>query len=176
MTGAVGGAAARIARWRGARVIGTIRKAGEQAAIPDLPVDQYINLGDGPLPESVMSATAGQGVQVVFDVVGGPLFEPCLRCLAHRGRHVAIASTGDGRVAFNLVDFYHREGRIYGVDTLKLDFAASAAVLRGMMPGVEQGLFKPPDFETVTLDRAALAYGRINDGTASKKQVIVFAS
>ena len=138
VTGAVGGAAARIARWRGARVIGTIRKAGEQAAIPDLPVDQDINLGDGPLPESVMSATAGQGVQVVFDVVGGPLFEPCLRCLAHRGRHVAIASTGDGRVGFNLVDFYHREGRIYGVDTLKLDFAASAAVLRGMMPGVEQ--------------------------------------
>ncbi|MGB0070743.1 MAG: zinc-binding alcohol dehydrogenase family protein, partial [Isosphaeraceae bacterium] len=67
VTGAVGGAAARIARWRGARVIGTIRKAGEQVAIPDLPVDQYINLGDGPLPESVMSATAGQGVQVVFD-------------------------------------------------------------------------------------------------------------
>ena len=176
VTGAVGGAAARIARWRGARVIGTIRKAGEQDAIPDLPVDQYINLGDGPLPESVMSATAGQGVQVVFDVVGGPLFEPCLRCLAHRGRHVAIASTGDGRVGFNLVDFYHREGRIYGVDTLNLDFAASAAVLRGMMPGVEQGLFKPPDFETVTLDRAALAYGHINDGTARKKQVIVFPS
>ncbi len=176
VTGTVGGAAARIARWRGARVIGTIRKAGEQAAIPDLPVDQYINLADGPLPESVMSATAGQGVQVVFDVVGGPLFEPCLRCLGHRGRHVAIASTGDGRVSFNLVDFYHREGRIYGVDTLKLDFAASAAVLRGMMPGVEQGLFKPPDFETVTLDRAALAYGHINDGTARKKQVIVFPS
>ena len=44
------------------------------------------------------------------------------------------------------------------------------------MPGVEQGLFKPPDFETVTLDRVALAYGHINDGTAWKKQVIVFPS
>jgi hypothetical protein len=30
------------------------------------------------------------------------------------------------------------------------------------MPGVEQGLFKPPDFETVTLDRAVEAYGHIN--------------
>jgi NADPH:quinone reductase len=109
VTGAVGGAAARIARWKGARVIGTIRKAGEQNAVADLPVDQYLNLEDGPLPESVMSATAGQGVQVVFDVVGGPLFETCLRCLANRGRHVAIASTGDGRVGFNLVDFYHRD-------------------------------------------------------------------
>jgi NADPH2:quinone reductase len=137
---------------------------------------QYLNLEDGPLPESVMSATAGRGVQVVFDVVGGPLFEPCLRCLAHRGRHVAIASAGDGRVTFNLVDFYHREGRIFGVDTLKLDFAESTAMLRGMMPGVERGFFKPPDFETVTLDRAVEAYGHINDGTARKKQVIVFPS
>jgi len=174
VTGAVGNAAARVARWRGARVIGTIRRAGEQDAIPDLPVDQYINLEDGSLPESVMAATAGRGAHVILDAVGGPLFEPCLRCLALRGRHVAIASTGDGRVGFNLIDFYHREGRIYGVDTLKLDFAASAAVLRAIKPGVEGGLFKPPDFETVTLDRAVEAYGKINDGTARTKQVIVF--
>jgi NADPH2:quinone reductase len=175
VTGAVGNAAARIARWRGARVIGTIRKAGERDAIPNLPVDQYISLEAVSLPEAVMAVTAGRGAQVILDVVGGPLFEPCLRCLAHRGRHVVIASTGDGRVGFNLTDFYHREGRIYGVDTLKLDFAASAAVLRGMMPGVEQGLFKAPDFETVTLDGAAQAYGNINDGTARMKQVIVWS-
>jgi hypothetical protein len=45
-----------------------------------------------------------------------------------------------------------------------------------MMPGVEQGFFKPPNFETVTLDRAVEAYQHINDGTARKKQVIVFPS
>jgi NADPH2:quinone reductase len=44
VTGAVGNAAARIARWKGARVIGTIRKASEQDAIPDLPVDHYVCL------------------------------------------------------------------------------------------------------------------------------------
>jgi len=45
------------------------------------------------------------------------------------------------------------------------------AIVGAWMPGVEQGLFKAPDFETVTLDRAALAYGQINDSTARKKQV-----
>jgi NADPH:quinone reductase len=176
VTGAVGAAAARIARSRGARVIGAIRNARDPNAISDLPVDHYVVLEHGPLPESVMSATAGQGVQVVLDVVGGRLFEPCLRCLAHRGRHVAIASTGIGRVDFNLTDFYHREGRIYGVDTLKLDFAASAAVLRGLTPGLERGLFPPPDFETVPLDRALEAYAQIHEGTVRKKQVIVFVT
>lgn len=155
-------------------MLGTVRKPADRGAALGLPVDQYINLGDGSLPESVRSETAGRGVDVVLDVVGGSLFEPCLRCLTHRGRHVAVASTGDGRVGFDLVDFYRREGRIYGVDTLKLGFAESAAVLRGLMPGIEQGSFPPPDFEVVTLEQAVGAYGRINDGTVRKKPVITF--
>ena len=69
-----------------------------------------VNLADGPLHELVATATAGHGADVVLDVVGRPLFEPCLKCLAHRGRQVAIASTGDMKVSFDLVDFYHREG------------------------------------------------------------------
>jgi NADPH:quinone reductase len=74
-------------------------------------------MADGPLHELVATATAGHGADVVLDVVGGPLFEPCLKCLAHRGRQVAIASTGDMKVSFDLVDFYYREGRLFGVDT-----------------------------------------------------------
>jgi NADPH:quinone reductase len=176
-TGAVGSAAARIASWKGARVIGTVQNPAQRDATPDLPVDQYVDLSTAPLPAPVLSATASHGVDVVLDVVGGPLFEPCLQCLARRGRHVAIGSVGDGRVSFNLVDFYHGEGRIFGVDTLKLDFAESAASLREIIPGVEQGRFKPPEHETVTLDQAAQAYRKINDGqSGTKKQVIAFRS
>jgi NADPH2:quinone reductase len=176
-TGAVGSAAARIASWKGARVIGTVQNSAQRDTTSDLPLDQYIDLSTAPLPASVLSATAGHGVSVVLDVVGGPLFEPCLQCVARRGRHIVIGSVGDGRVSFNLTDFYHREGRIFGVDTLKLDFAESAALLREIIPGFEQGLFKPPEHETLTLDQAAQAYRKINDvGSGTKKQVIAFRS
>jgi NADPH:quinone reductase-like Zn-dependent oxidoreductase len=86
----------------------------------------------------------------------------------------ASASTAEGRVGFDLVDFYHREARIFGVDTLKLGFAESAAVLRGLMPGIERRTFSPPHFEAVTLVQAVGAYGRMNDGTARKTPVITF--
>jgi hypothetical protein len=47
-------------------------------------------------------------------------------------------------------------------------------VLRGLTPGIEQGIFPPADLDAVTLEQAVGAYGRINDGTARKKPVITF--
>ena len=76
--------------------------------------------------------TKGQGAQVVFDAVGGPLFEPALRCLAHRG--IEITSAGDRRVSFDLLDFYHNESRLFGVDTRKRDATASVAELEALTP------------------------------------------
>jgi len=77
-------------------------------------------------------------------------------------------------VSFDLAGFYRREGRLFWVDTLKLRFAESASVLRGLLKGIESGEFKPPELESVPLDKAVSAYQAINSGTARKKQVIVF--
>src|ERR1035441_4050094 len=105
--GSVGSAAAQLAKSRGARVLGTLSKAASRPRVAHLPVDEWIALDEKSLPEAVLGLTDGKGVPLVFDTVGGPLFEPGLKCLSHRGRQVAIASHGDPRVGFNLVDFYH---------------------------------------------------------------------
>ena len=177
VTGAVGGAVARLARWRGAgKILGTVQRA-EEPRPADLPVDTYVDLGGPqPLAETVLAATGGHGADVVFDVVGGPLFEGCLGSLAHRGRHVAIASPGDGRVAFNLRDFYHREGRLFGTDSLALSFEESASILRELLPGIETGVFPPPaTLELCTLDEALAVYARMEAGRTRGKQVIAFS-
>lgn len=171
VTGAVGSAVARLAKWLKAdRVLGTVRRLSNP--LEGLPVDLYVNLETGSLPEAVLAATEGRGVNVVFDVVGGPLFEPCLQCLAHGGRQVAIASTGDGRVGFNLRDFYHREARLCGADSLALTLEQSADILRRLLPGVESGWLVPPALEECSLDEATQAYHRIAEGEATKKLVI----
>jgi NADPH:quinone reductase-like Zn-dependent oxidoreductase len=54
------------------------------------------------------------------------MFEPALKSLAHRGRLVEISSLGDRRVSFDLIDFYHNESRLFGVNTLARDAIASA--------------------------------------------------
>ncbi len=173
-TGAVGSAAARVAAWKGARVLGTVRSSRDLGKRDDLSMVEWIDLESRPLPESVKELTAGKGANLILDVVGGPLFEPCLESLAQRGRQIAIASAGDPRVTFNLVDFYHKEAGLLGVDTLKLSFAEAAEILKGLLPGFKQGIFSPSSVETVSLDEALGAYRTIAAGSSGKKFVIRF--
>ena len=171
--GAVGSAAARVAAWKGARVLGTVRSSRDLGKRDDLSMVEWIDLESRPLPESVKELTAGKGADLILDVVGGPLFEPCLESLAQRGRQIAIASAGDPRVTFNLVDFYHKEARLLGVDTLKLSFREAAEILKSLLPGFKEGIFSPPPVETVSLDEALSAYRTVYEGSSGKKFVIL---
>ena len=171
VTGAVGSAGAAIARHVGARVLGTVRR-GSEAAASGL-VECVIDLSAGPMDEIVLKVTNGRGADVILDVVGGPLFEPCMKSLAHRGRHVVIAAAGEPHVWFDLRDFYHREGRLLGVDTLKLTLAESASILRQLAPGLESGAFRPPAVETCPLAESPGAYARLHAGDVTGKLVLV---
>lgn len=173
-TGTVGAAAARIAAWKGARVLGTVRSSRELEKRNDLSFVQWIDLESRPLPESVKDLTEGKGADLILDVVGGPLFESCLESLARRGRQVAIASAGNPRVTFNLEDFYHKEACLMGVDTLKLSFGESAEILKALLPGFKEGVFPPPPSKTVGLQEAISAYRSIVEGRSGEKFVIRF--
>src|SRR6202453_4304823 len=172
-TGAVGDAAAKIARKLGARVIGTVRKSADIPGLSTSVINHWLGLDAGDLASAVFAATAGKGVDVVFDLVGGPMFEPCLKSAPPRGRSVAIASNPDPRVSFNLVDFYHRESRLLGVDSVKLSFEESAAILCGLTPGIEDGTFRPPATRTVSFSGIVEAYRLLGGGKVKEKLVLV---
>lgn len=172
-TGAVGSAAARILHSRGARVIGTVRKESDISSAKDLPVETWINLATTDLPASVRAATNGRGADVVFDVVGGQMFEKCLASLAPRGRQVAISSSPDPVVTFNLVNFYHNESRLMGFDSLKLGFEESARILRLIIPGIESGIFPPPEVATFPLDDGQRLYREMDAGKIKTKPILV---
>jgi NADPH2:quinone reductase len=173
VNGAVGGAAARIASIKGARVMGTVRGQENRASVQDLPVNDCIDLDNESLPNAVSSLTSGHGADVILDLVGGPMFEPSLRSLAHRGRYVVLSNAGESRVSFDLLDFYRNEGRIFGADTVMLSNKETANILQRLFPEMELGLLPAPQLETCRLEGAVEGYRRVESETAKKKIVIV---
>jgi NADPH:quinone reductase len=175
-TGAVGSAAARIAHKLGARVIGTARKASDIPAAGVIPVDDWIDLETTDLGPGVRALTKGRGADIVFDVVGGAMFEKCLAALALRGRQVAISSSPEPRVSFNLVDFYHNESKLLGVDSLKLSFEETAEILRRLTPSIESGIFPAPSVEIFSLEEGPQLYHDIAESKIKTKPILVPAA
>ncbi len=135
-------------------------------------MDAWINLETTDLPAGARDGTNGKGADVVFDLVGGPMFEKCLASLAWRGRQVAISSGPEPRVNFNLVDFYHNESRLFGVDSLKLGIREAADILRELVPAFESGEFPPPEVQPYPIARGPEIYREMNEGRLKGKIVL----
>lgn len=167
-SGAVGHAAIQIAKWQGARVIGVGNPAQTSQA------DLLLDARSADWLTAAREATEGRGADIVFDIVGGPLFETALQALRPGGRQIAIASAGQRRVEFDLLDFYHQQLHLVGVDTMKLTGPEIAAILDALRPGFEAGVLTPATHHSWAPERAAEAYGVVAAGHVAQKQVLVF--
>lgn len=143
-TGGVGSAAMQIAKWQGARVFGTVRRESDRSLAAQSHPDAILNLEATTLHEAVLSATDGKGVNVIVDTVGGTMVEPCLQSLDLQGRLVEISAPAkERRVSFDLIDFYHRESHLMGVDSRAFDASACAQILATLTPGFEANALHP---------------------------------
>jgi NADPH:quinone reductase len=170
VSGGVGGAVAQIAHALGANVIGVDRRRpGPQTAAAAV-IDDFITFDPAAeVGAAVKRLTGGAGAHVVYDAVGGVTTPSALAALARRGRLVVISAVGSPTVEINLLDLYHNETRILGIDSTKLTLVDSAQRLQQMAPYFESGEFRPlPIATTYSLDDAAAAYQAVADHTAGR--------
>ena len=173
--GGVGSAAVMIARWKGGRVIGAIKDESERAMAERAGVDIIIDTSREEMTAAVLAATDGGGANLVLDAVGGPLFEPALNSLGKKGRMVVITTTpGKQHVSFNLLDFYRKGLRLFGLMTSFLDAEGSAAILMDLGPGFDEGALRAPAIaERYPLERAGKAYARVEGGEVAGRVLLV---
>jgi NADPH:quinone reductase-like Zn-dependent oxidoreductase len=114
-------------------------------------------------------------VDLVLDTVGGSLFEPALRSLGEEGRMVVISTTPDRQhVSFDLLDFYRKGLRLFGLMTSFLDAEGSAAVLRNLGPGFDEGVLRAPAIaERYPLEQAGMAYTRVASSEVAGRVLLV---
>jgi len=88
--GGVGLAAVQIGKMMGARVIAAAATAGKLRLARQYGADDLVDYGQDSLKDTVRDLTAGRGADVVFDPVGGDLFDDCLRAIAWGGRILVV--------------------------------------------------------------------------------------
>jgi NADPH2:quinone reductase len=142
--GGVGLAAVELGRHFGARVIATVGDDAKAEMVRRYGADLVINYRNG-FREKVLEATGGKGADVIYDPVGGDVFDESTRCIAWGGRILIIGFAG-GRIA---------------------DLKTNIALIKGFsVVGVRAGEFARRDPEAGRENVAALlrlcAEGRIN--------------
>ncbi len=99
-SGGVGMAALDVGRLFGARIIATTASPQKAQALKHAGAHEVIVLGPKPgdaFREQVKALTNGKGADVIFDPVGGDVFDESLRCINFNGRLLVIGFAG-GRI------------------------------------------------------------------------------
>ncbi|MEM7610089.1 MAG: NADPH:quinone oxidoreductase family protein [Pseudomonadota bacterium] len=88
--GGVGLAAVELGHLLGAKVIAAASSDEKLALAREYGADETINYSEVKLKDAVKALTGGKGADVIYDPVGGELFDDCLRSLAWCGRLLVI--------------------------------------------------------------------------------------
>ena len=89
-SGATGVAAVQVAKQLGATVIAAGRSDEKLAVVKSLGADHVLNTSGGAFRDAVKALTGGEGVDVVYDGVGGELSLEALRCVKFGARFLIV--------------------------------------------------------------------------------------
>jgi len=111
-SGGVGSALIQLAKARGAHVV-AVAGAGKEKRATELGADAVVPRDAAGLPEAVATAW-DRPVDVVADVVAGPLFAPLLVTLRPLGRYVVAGGIGGPVVQADLRTIYLKQQTLVG--------------------------------------------------------------
>ena len=96
-SGGVGLTAVELGKLIGAKVIAAASSDEKLEFVKQLKPDYLLNYNECDLKEAVKDLTEGRGADVIYDPVGGDLFDQCCRCINWNGRLLVIGFTS-GRI------------------------------------------------------------------------------
>ena len=172
--GGTGTAAVQVARALGGVAIGVVSSDEKERAARDAGADHVLR-SDGTWKDEALALTAGRGVDLVFDPVGGDRALDTMRCLAIGGRWLVIGFVGGdipqvplNRVLFRNIDVV---GAYYG-GYISARPAAKVEFHRRLRDMLQAGHVRPVVGSVHELEHGADALSALADRRAVGKVVI----
>lgn len=172
--GHVGLSAVEIGKLMGARVIAAASSEEKLDLCRERGADETINYSEENLKDRAKELTNGEGVNVIYDVVGGDYAEQALRAIAWEGRFLVIGFTaGIPAIPLNLTLLKSCQivGVFYGAMTSR-DPKLANEIAEDLLGWVANGDLKPHISATYGLDGAAGALRNLMDRKSVGKIVI----
>ena len=163
--GGVGSLAIQLAKWKGLTVFTTASQPQHIEMARQFGADHVINYRETDFVEVVQQHTNGNGVDVVFDTVGGDVFGSNFKALKVYGRAVCIV---EREAPYPLLDAWFKNATIHTLfmerNRDRLDQLANL---------VNEGRLKPVVGKTLPLADAARAHEMVEGGHVTGKVVLV---
>ncbi|MFJ2984266.1 MULTISPECIES: NADPH:quinone oxidoreductase family protein [unclassified Pseudomonas] len=175
-SGGVGLAAVEIGKAMGAKVIAAASSADKLAVAKAAGADELIDYSQASLKDEIKRLTGGQGVDVIYDPVGGELFDQAVRGLAWNGRLLVVgfASGTIPQMAANLVLL--KGAAVLGVfwgSFAQRQPEDNAANFRQLFAWHAEGKLKPLVSQTYPLAEAGAAIEQLGQRKAVGKLVVL---
>jgi NADPH2:quinone reductase len=177
--GGVGHIAVQLAKLHGCQVITTAGREESLAFCRDtLRADHVVDYRKEDVVERVQALTAGHGVPVAFDTVGGDGFVQCLDCVAVNGHVVTILGGSTDLKQRGQILLYRNVTISYefmGIPTAhEIEPERPAQILATIARLVDAGALRPEVRHRFTLERLADAHRQVETGhTIGKVAVVV---
>ncbi len=173
--GGVGIAAVEIAKAMGARVIAAASSAAKLEFAKAAGADELINYSEVQLKETAKQLTDGNGVDVVYDPVGGELAEQAFRATAWHGRYLVIGFASGDIPAFAANIALLKEASINGVwwgTWAEKNPALQAKNMQELAQLITAGKLMPRISESYALDDYVSAFAAITERRARGKVIL----
>ncbi|VXC77359.1 NADPH:quinone oxidoreductase [Pseudomonas sp. 9AZ] len=174
-SGGVGLAAVEIGKAMGAKVIAAASSAEKLEVAKAAGADELINYSESNLKDEVKRLTGGQGADVIYDPVGGDLFDAAIRSIAWNGR-LLVVGFASGRIPELPVNLTLLKGAAV-VGVFWGSFAQrqpqdNAANFQQLFAWHAEGKLKPLVSQTFPLEQAAEAINTLGQRKAVGKVVV----
>jgi len=148
----IGSAAIQLAKLAGAFVIGTSSSPEKLEQAASLGMDVGIDYTTEDIPARVAEITGGRGVDLVFEHVGGELFQKAVDSLGAEGRLVTCGAHSGEIVPFDVIPFFRAQQTIIG------SFVYTREELEKVLDFAARGLVKPLVSATYPLSEISQAF------------------
>ncbi len=172
--GGVGTAAVQIGVLLGVEMYGTSSSDEKLARVKELGLQQGINYKQHDYEEVVKNLTHGEGVDAVFEMLGGEHTAKSLRCLRDFGRVIQYGTATGKQPQLDVRALYAKSASLQGLWLSYLSQKSEIMVpaWRQLSEWIAQGKLTPVIGQVFPLDRATEGYKLLQEGKNYGKVVL----